>query len=117
MGKMIVATCSLCGEVFRSRTRSASIRKIGEHWRKEHPLALSRRIKAGKQAALANPSIQDFVTALGESPRDAIRIYSKWTEWQYQSTKKYMDALEPVLPPAIVASWQLIEVLHDEIKL
>jgi hypothetical protein len=113
MGKMIVARCSACGEEFRSRTRTASIRKIGNHWRKEHPDALSRRIKAGKRAAEQNPSIEEFVTALRESPRNAIRIYSKWTEYQYRTTKKYMDALKDVLPEGIVASWELIEVLHD----
>jgi len=114
MGKMIRAKCSICGETFNSRTRTASIRKIGDHWRKEHPDALSRRIKAGKRTADQNPSIQDFMTALGESPRDAIRIYSKWTEYQYRTTKKYMDALEPILPEGIKASWRLIEVFHDE---
>jgi len=114
MGKMIVARCSQCNEVFRSRTRSASIRKIGEHWRKEHPLALSRRIKAGKRMAEENPSIQDFVTALREAPRDAIRIYSKWTEFQYRQMKKYMDAFEVILPEGVKASWKLIEVFHDE---
>jgi len=117
MGKMIRATCSVCGETFNSRTRTASIRKIGEHWRKEHPLALSRRIKAGKARADENPSIQDFVVALQEAPRDAIRIYSTWTEYQYRTTKKYMDALEPILPEGVRASWKLIEVLHDTIKL
>jgi len=57
MGKMIKATCSICGETFNSRTRPNSIRKIGKHWRTEHPEALSRRIKAGKRFSEENPSI------------------------------------------------------------
>ena len=114
MGKMIKATCSICGETFNSRTRPASIRKIGKHWRTEHAEALSRRIKAGKRMADENPSIQDFVTALREAPRDAIRIYSKWTEYQYRQMKKYMDAFEVILPEGVKASWKLIEVFHDE---
>lgn len=114
MGKLIKATCSICGETFSSRTRTASIRKIGDHWRKKHPEALSRRIKAGKRMAEENPSIQDFVTALREAPRDAIRIYSTWTEFQYRTTKKYMDAFEVILPEGVKASWKLIEVFHDE---
>ena len=61
-----------------------------------------------------NPSIQDFVTALREAPRDAIRIYSTWTEYQYRQTKKYMDAFEVILPEGVKASWKLIEVFHDE---
>ena len=114
MGKLITARCSICGEEFRSRTRPNSIRKIGDHWRKEHPEALSRRIKAGKRTAEENPSIQEFVTALQEAPRTAVRIYSKWTDFQYRTTKKYIDAFKHVLPPEIVASWELIEHFHDE---
>ena len=114
MGKMIRASCSICGETFNSRTRPNSIRKIGEHWRKKHPDALSRRIKAGKRMAEDNPSVQEFVTALREAPRTAVRIYSKWTEFQYRQTKKYIDAFKDVLPPEIVASWELIEHFHDE---
>jgi len=114
MGKMIKATCSICGETFNSRTRPASIRKIGNHWRKEHPTALSRRIKAGKRMADDNPSVQEFITALRESPRTAVRIYSKWTDFQYRQTKKFMDAFKPVLPPEMIASWELIEHFHDE---
>jgi len=114
IGKMIIAHCSICGEVFRSRTRPASIRKIGEHWRKRHPDALSRRIKAGKRTAENNPSIQEFVTALQEAPRKAVRIYSSWTDFQYRTTKKFMDAFKPVLPPEMIASWELIEHFHDE---
>jgi len=117
MGKMIVAKCSICGQTFRSRSRTASIRKIGEHWRKRHPNALSRRIKTGKRKSEDNPGIQDFITALKESPRNAIRIYSKWTERQFRTTKKYMNALEDILPEGINASWKLIEVLHDEVKI
>jgi len=55
------------------------------------------------------------MTALQESPRNAIRIYSTWTEYQYRTTKKYMDALKPILPEGVKASWELIEALHDEV--
>jgi hypothetical protein len=66
------------------------------------------------KASQENPNFQDFVTSLAEGPRAAIRVYKKFTEKQYQTMKRTMDALEPVLPPQITLSWKAIEAIHDE---
>lgn len=116
MGKLIVGHCSVCGERIAARNKSNFIKKVGKHFRTEHPLAFSRRIKDGKRLASENPSLQDFMTALQESPREALRIYQKWTERQYQDVKRVMDALEPVLPVPIAASWKFIEATHDSFE-
>lgn len=113
MGKLVVGHCSVCGKRIASRTRNNFIKKVGKHFRTEHPLAFSRRIKDGKRLAAENPSLQDFMDALQSSPRAALRIYSQWTERQYQDTKRVMDALETVLPIPMVASWKFIEAAHD----
>lgn len=116
MGKLIVGHCSICNERFAARTRPNFIKKVGKHFRTKHPLAFSRRIRDGKRLAAGNPSLQDFMTALQESPREALRIYGKWTERQYQDTKRVMDALENVLPIPMVASWRFIEAAHDSFE-
>jgi len=74
---------------------------------------MKRRIREGQAAALENPSYQDLVTALQESPRAALKIYSAYTENQYQTIKVMMDALESILPADIVISWKAIEAIHD----
>ena len=71
------------------------------------------RIKRGKARNSGNPSAQDFIKALSEGPRAALDIYTRYTERQYQHMKEVMDAIEPVLPPVIVASWAAIEAYHD----
>jgi len=72
-----------------------------------------RRIKEGKVASAENPSYQDFVTALQEGPRAALKIYRGFTETQYAVLKGVMDALEPILSESIVISWKAIEAIHD----
>lgn len=72
------------------------------------------RIKAGKAKAQENPSVQDMVSALREGPRAALKIYKTWTEKQYKHMKVVMDALEPVLPIEVTASWKALEAIHDE---
>ena len=116
MGKLIVGHCSVCNQRIAARTRSNFIKKLGKHFRTEHPLAFSRRIKDGKRLAAENPSLQDFMNALQGSPREALRTYSKWTERQYQDTKRVMDALEPILPIEVAASWKFIEAAHDSFE-
>ena len=76
-----------------------------------------RRIKKGQEARKnGNPTLQDFVTALSKSAREAISIYTDFTEWQYKYTKTIMDAIEPVLDPKISASWRVVEAFHDALK-
>lgn len=84
-----------------------------KHYKIKHPKTLSRRISDGLRRSQENPSYQDMVDALQGGVRDAIGIYKRWTEAQYQHMKRVMDALEPVLPVEIVASWKAIEAFHD----
>ena len=85
-----------------------------KHQWKMHRNTMIRRIKAGKEAAAANPSYQDLVSAMKEGPRAALKVYGDFTERQYQHIKGMMDALEPILPLEIVVAWKTIEAFHDE---
>ena len=87
--------------------------KMSKHRWKKHENWMIRKIKEGQASALENPSYQDLVTALQESPRSALKIYTTYTENQYQTIKAMMDALETILPVKIVTSWKAIEALHD----
>ncbi len=77
---------------------------------------MRRKIKAGIKASNGNPNVQDFMVALLDSPRAALRIYASFTERQYQHIKKVMDGLESVLPPALLVSWKAVEAMHDYIE-
>jgi len=116
---MTVGKCRTCGETIRSRrshTHSAQanfLKAVRRHYKTKHPNTLSTRISRGIKASHDNPSIQDFITALQGGVRSALTIYAKFTETQYQQIKKVLDALEPVLPIEIVASWKAIEAFHD----
>lgn len=112
--------CSICGKTIRSRESSKASAKANflagmrKHQWKKHRNTMISRIKAGKKAsALDNPSLQDFVSALQEGVRGALQIYGQYTERQYQHIKSMMDALDPVLPIAVIASWEAIEAIHD----
>jgi len=74
-----------------------------------------RRIKAGKAKSQENPNIQDMVSALRDGPRSALAVYRSFSERQYQHMKSVMDSLEPYLPVEIVASWKVLEAMHDEL--
>lgn len=113
MGKMIEGKCSVCGEVIRARTQPNFIKKMGEHFRKEHPEAFSRRISRGLKASKNPTELDTFMKCLNGDPDTALSIYARWTERQYQDTKRVMDALKPVLPPNILAGWTFIEAVHD----
>jgi len=75
---------------------------------------MGRKISRGLKASKTNPSTQDFIEALKEGPRSALKIYKQYTEKQYQHIKAVMDPLEPYLPIEVVASWRAIEAIHDE---
>ena len=61
-----------------------------------------------------NPSIQDFISALYEGPRAALRIYKDFTERQFQAMKIVLDACEELLPLEIKIAWKAVEAIHDE---
>lgn len=116
----MLGKCSICGEQIRSHKsdlHSAQhnfLRGVRKHMWKFHRTAMIARIKRGKRKALENPSLQDLVTALKEAPSRAISIYKTMTAAQYHYTKTMMDAMEPVLPLEVRASWKVIEAIHDE---
>jgi len=112
-------TCSICGEVIRSRRSTKASAKANflkgmrKHQWKKHRNTMISRIKAGKAKAKLNPSVQDMVSALKEGPRSALKIYSQWTERQYQHMKSVMDAIEELLPLEVQLAWTAIEAFHD----
>lgn len=113
MGRLYRGTCKICLEHFAARSPSALLAKMSKHRWKNHENWMIRKIKAGQAASAENPSYQDLVTALQEGPRAALKIYTTYTERQYQQIKGLMDALETVLPIEVVTSWKAIEALHD----
>lgn len=74
---------------------------------------MSRRISNGLKNGANNPSIQDFAKALATGTREALSIYRRWTERQYQAVKIVMDAIEPYLLPHVSMAWNVIESIHD----
>lgn len=119
---MVQGKCRTCGEAIRSRVSSKGsaqanfLAAVRRHYKKKHPNTLSRRISAGLKASQENPSVQDMVNALAKGPRAALKVYGSWTEKQYRVMKVTMDALEPMLPEPVKASWLAIEAFHDHLK-
>ena len=74
------------------------------------------RIKAGKKASNDNPTVQDFITALQDAPGRAFRIYQKMRAKDYMILKRVMDAMEPILPIEMKATWKAIEAVHETLK-
>ena len=111
--------CSICGLEIRSRrSKLASaaanfLKAMRKHQWKMHRNTMISRIKAGKARAIENPSYQDLISALKEGPRAALKIYGDYTERQYQTIKRMMDALETILPTEYVIAWKTIEAFHD----
>jgi len=74
------------------------------------------RIKRGKRASEMNPTVQDFISALKDSPARAYSIYVKMRAKDFNIAKQVLDALEPVLPVEIRVTWKAIEAIHDELQ-
>ncbi|MBA7550433.1 hypothetical protein ES705_42947 [subsurface metagenome] len=74
------------------------------------------RIKAGKQRSNENPTVQDFITALQDAPGRAFKIYQKMRDKDFMILKRVMDAMEPILPIEMKATWKAIEAVHDTLK-
>ncbi|MBA7703444.1 hypothetical protein ES703_112230 [subsurface metagenome] len=83
---------------------------------KNHRTTMISRIKAGKRRSENNPTVQDFISALQDSPGRAFSIYKKLRAKDFNVAKQVMDALEPVLPIEIRISWKAIEAIHDELQ-
>ena len=116
MGRLYKGKCSFCHETFAARSQARLLSKMSKHRWKKHENTMVRKIKAGIKESEENPNVQDFMTALLDSPRAALRIYAAFTERQYQAIKKVMDALEPVLPPNLLVSWKAVEAMHDYLE-
>lgn len=118
----MIGKCRTCGETIRSRVSTKAsaqanfLRAVKRHYKKKHPNTLGRRISRGLRLSNENPSVQDFITALQGGVRGALKVYGDMTEKQYQHIKRTMDALEPILPIEVQASWRAVEALHDHLK-
>ncbi|MBA7586152.1 hypothetical protein ES708_28148 [subsurface metagenome] len=113
--------CSICGATIHSHAskknsaRTNFLKAIRKHMWKNHRTTMISRIKAGRKASDNNPTVQDFISALQDSPGRAFSIYKKLRERDFKVAKQVMDALEPVLPTEIRISWKAIEAIHDEL--
>jgi hypothetical protein len=71
------------------------------------------RIKAGKASSENNPTVQDFITALQGAPQRAILIYKELRKKDWLKLKQVMDAMEPIMPIEMLATWKAVEAVHD----
>lgn len=74
------------------------------------------RIKAGKRRSDENPTVQDFIQALQEAPGRAFNIYQKLRKKDWGVLKATMDAIEPIMPIEMKATWKAVEAVHDTLK-
>jgi len=114
-------TCSICGATIRSHAskkhsaRANFLKAVRKHMWKYHRNTMISRIKAGKKASDNNPTVQDFIAALKDSPGRAFKAYEKLRRRDFSIAKQVMDALEPVLPIEMRVTWKAIEAIHDEL--
>jgi len=112
-------TCSICGMVIRSHAsaknsaRANFIKAVRKHQWKNHRNTMIARIKAGKRRSADNPTVQDFITALQGAPQRAIQIYKELREKDWIQLKRVLDAMEPIMPVEMLATWKAIEAFHD----
>jgi len=81
-------------------------------WSK-HRNTMIARIKAGKRRSENNPTVQDFITALQGAPQRAIAIYEELRSKDWIQLKQVLDAMEPIMPVEMKATWKAIEAFHD----
>jgi hypothetical protein len=115
-------TCSICGMVIRSHASSKNsakanfIKAMRKHQWNNHRNTMISRIKAGKRRSENNPSIQDFITALQGAPQRAMQIYMELRKKDWMKLKTILDAMEPIMPVEMLATWKAIEAMHDTLK-
>jgi len=113
--------CSICGATIRSHAstknsaRANFLKAVRKHMWKNHRNTMILRIKAGKTASDNNPTVQDFISALKDSPGRAFKAYEKLRKRDFSVAKQVMDALETVLPIEMRITWKAIEAIHDEL--
>ncbi|MBA7705258.1 hypothetical protein ES703_114084 [subsurface metagenome] len=112
-------TCSICGMVIRSHAsaknsaRTNFLKAMRKHQWKNHRNTMISRIKAGKRSSNNNPTVQDFITALQGAPQRAIQVYKKLRARDWIQLKRVLDAMEPIMPVEMRATWKAIEAFHD----
>ena len=111
--------CSICGATLRSHASSKNsartnfLKVVRKHMWSKHRTTMISRIKAGKRRSENNPTIQDFITALQGAPQRAITIYEELRERDWIQLKRVLDAMEPIMPVQMLATWKAIEAFHD----
>lgn len=81
-------------------------------WSK-HRTTMIARIKAGKARSNDNPTVQDFIVALQGAPQRAIQVYEELRKRDWIHLKRVLDAMEPIMPVEMRATWKAIEAFHD----
>jgi len=115
-------TCSICGEIIRSHASSKNsartnfLKAMRKHQWKRHRATMISRIKAGKRRSDENPTVQDFISALQDAPGRAFLIYQKMRAKDWMILKRTMDAIEPIMPLEMKATWKAVEAVHDTLK-
>jgi hypothetical protein len=113
--------CSICGKTLRSHAsvknsaKANFLKVVRKHMWSKHRTTMIARIKAGKQASENNPTVQDFISSLKDSPGRAYKAYIKLRKRDFAVAKQVMDALEQVLPIEMRVTWKAIEAIHDEL--
>ena len=111
--------CSICGKELRSHASSKNsartnfLKVVRKHVWSKHRNTMISRIKAGKRSSENNPTIQDFITALQGAPQRAIAIYMELRKRDWMQLKRVLDAMEPIMPIEMKATWKAIEAIHD----
>lgn len=119
---MVVGHCKTCGEEIRSRrsdknsAQSNFLAAVRRHYKKKHPNTIGRRISHGLKSSDDNPTIQDFVSALQGAPAAAISAYEELRKKDWMKLKRVMDAVEPIMPIEMKATWKAVEAFHDHRK-
>jgi len=112
-------TCSICGHVIRSHASAKNsaktnfLKAVRKHVWSKHRTTMISRIKAGKRRSENNPTVQDFITALQGAPQRAIQIYEELRSKDWIQLKQVLDAMEPIMPVEMRATWKAIEAFHD----
>jgi len=74
---------------------------------------MKRRIREGKAESEENPTVQDFIAALQETPGRAMEIYETLRERDWMKLKRILDAIEDLMPPQMLYTWKAVEAFHD----
>lgn len=112
-------TCGICGASIRSHASAKNsakanwLRAMRKHMWGKHRTTMIARIKAGKRASEENPSVQDFISALQGAPQRAILVYKELRKKDWLKLKQVMDAMEPIMPVEMRATWKAVEAVHD----